>query len=277
MTADAFEGVRGHQRIAIASSLTKALADRMLVAVLVGVAAAGMGFVMGPMYLALEDVLEEMLAQMPEAIMSIAGGADMATPAGWYTGEMYSIVFPFAVMFVAALSAARAFGGEMENRTIGLVMSTPTRRTRLATEKAAAMVVHVLVATAILSVGVWAGVVVTGIDIGVDGIVAIGLMLTLVSCAVGGLAMLVSIVTGRGTLAILAAMLAAVVGYAWSSFVPLAEPIADLVWLSPWHHYIGTDPMSTGIDWLSAAWLLILAVAPVAASVYLFKRRDIPA
>ena len=69
----------------------------------------------------------------------------------------------------------------------------------------------------------------------------------------------------------------AVAAYAWSAFVPLADPIAQLVWLSPWHHFIGTDPMSNGVDWASAGWLLILAVVPIVAGVYLFRRRDIPA
>ncbi len=277
MTTNALQGVRGYRRFALTNTLTKAISDRLLLALLVGAAGGGMGFVMGPMYLALEDVLTEMLAQMPAEIMSIAGGVDMATPAGWFTGEMYSIVFPFAVMFVAASSAARAFGGEMENRTLGLVMSTPTRRTRLAIDKIVAMVVHVVAAVAILSLGVILGVVAAGVELGAGDVFAIGLMLTLLSCAVGGLAMVVSIVTGRGVLAILVAMLAAVVAYAWSSFVPLADPIADLVWLSPWHHFIGTDPMTNGIDWASAALLAILAVVPLVASVYLFKRRDIAA
>jgi ABC-2 type transport system permease protein len=277
MTSTTLAGVRNAERFAVSSSLAKALSDRLLVALIVGLAGAGMGFIMGPMYLALEDVLGELLAQMPESIMAVAGGVDMATPAGWYTGEMYSIVFPFAVMFVAANYAARAFGGEMEARTIGLVMATPTRRTRLAVEKAVAMVVHVVIATVLLSLGVWLGAVVAGVDISISDITAIGLMLTLVSCAVGGLSMLVSIVTGRGVPAILLAMLAAAVGYAWSSFVPLADPIAELAWLSPWHHYIGTQPMAEGVDWLSAAWLLLLAVVSIIAGVYLFKRRDIPA
>jgi ABC-2 type transport system permease protein len=277
MTTETIAGVRSYQRLALGSSLTKAIADRLLLASVVGLAGAGMGFVMGFTYLALEDVLADMLAQMPEEIMSIAGGVDMATPAGYYTGEMYSIVFPFAVMFVAAASAARAFGGEIENRTIGLVMSTPTRRTRLAVDKAMAMVVHVLLAVGLLSLGVWAGVALTGIDIGAGDILAIGLMMALLSVAVGGLSMLVSIVTGRGVLAILVGMLIAVVAYAWSSFVPLAEPIKDLVWLSPWHHFIGTDPMSAGVDLASAAWLMVLAIAPLVGGVALFKRRDIPA
>ena len=277
MTTNTLQGVRGYQRFALTNSFTKALMDRLLLAAIVGLGVGAMGFTMGPMWLALEDVIGEMISQFPEELLAIAGGADMATASGWYTGEMYSIVVPFAVMFVAASSAARAFGGEVENRTIGLVMSTPTRRTRLATDKAVAMVLHVLIAAGLVGLLTWVGIVVSGIDIGIADVVAITLMLSLLSVFVGGISMVISVVTGRGVLAILLGLLVAVVMYAWSSFLPMAEATADLAWLSPWHHFIATDPMGAGIDWASAALLLILAVVPLVAGVYLFKRRDIPA
>ena len=277
MTTTAIPGVRSRQRLALTNSFTKAIADRLLLSLIVGIGVGAMGLARGPIYLALEDVLEEMLAQFPESIMAIAGGADMTTAAGYYTGEMYSIVVPFAVMFVAATSVARAFGGEMENGTIGLVMSTPTRRTRLATEKAVAMIIHVVLTAALVGVMVWIGIVASGLDIAVGNVFAISLMLSLVSVFVGGISMVISILTGRGVLAILAGMLVAMAMYAWSSFVPMAEAIADLAWLSPWHHYIGTDPLGSGVDWASAALLTLLAVAPLAVGVYLFKRRDIAA
>jgi ABC-type transport system involved in multi-copper enzyme maturation permease subunit len=57
----------------------------------------------------------------------------------------------------------------------------------------------------------------------------------------------------------------------------MADTIADWAWLSPWHQYIGTDPLGSGIDWPSAALLAILAIIPLVAGVYLFRRRDIPA
>ena len=277
MTSTTLPGVRSYQRLALSNSLTKAVMDRLLLTLIVGLGVGAMGLVMGPMWLALEDIIGEMLSQFPESIMAIAGGADMATASGWYTGEMYSIVVPFAVMFVAASSAARAFGGEMENETIGLVMSTPTRRTRLATNKVLAMVIHVVTAAGLVGLMVWIGIAASGIDIGIGNVVAISLMLSLLSIFVGGISMVVSILSGRGVVAILAGMLVAIVMYAWSSFVPMADAIADLAWLSPWHHYIGTDPLGSGVDWASAALLVVLAVVPLVFSVYLFKRRDIAA
>ncbi len=275
MTTTALPGVRGYRRLTLSNTFTKAIADRMLLALIVGGGLGAMSLSMGPMFVALEDTIIEMMAQFPESILSIAGGADMATPAGWYTGEMYSIMAPFAVIFVAISSATRAFGGEMENKTIGLVMATPTRRTRLAINKAAAMVIHVAVAAIILGLGTWVGIAVSGIDISLGNVLAITLMLILIASATGGLAMLISVVTGRGTIAMLLAALVAVFAYVWSSFVPLADAIADLAWLSPWHHYIATDPMGSGVDWASAALLAIVAIIPIAIGVYLFKRRDI--
>ena len=277
MTTTTLTGIRGYRRFALANTFTKAVDDRLLLTVIAGAAMGLMNLMMGPMYLALEDVLAEMLAQMPEEIMAVAGGVDMATPTGWFTGEMYSIMVPLALMFVAVSSAARAFGGEMEKLTLGLVMSTPTRRTRLAVDKALAMVVHVVLASAIMGLGAWIGIVASGIDVGVGDILAIHLMVTLLSIFVGGVAMIISIISGRGNLAVLLGMLLAVAMYVWSSFVPMAEAIEGLAWVAPWHQYIATDPMGSGVDWLSAAWLLVLAVVPLVASVYLFKRRDIAA
>jgi ABC-2 type transport system permease protein len=277
MTSTTMNGVRSYQRLALTNSFTKALADRALLVLIAGLGMGALNVLRGPMFLALEDAIEEMLAAMPESIMAIAGGADMATASGFYTGEMYSIMVPFAVIFVAVASAARAFGGEMENQTIGLVAASPIRRTRLAGDKVAAMIVHALVAAAIMGLGVWIGAAIADLDISTANIVAITLMVTLLACAAGGLAMVISIITRRGTMAILISMLVAVFAYAWSSFVPMADTIADWAWLSPWHQYIGTDPLGSGIDWASAALLLILAIIPLAAGIYLFRRRDLSA
>lgn len=277
MTSTTANGVRGYQRVALAGTLSKAVADRLPLALLVGLGMAVLSVLMGPMYVALEDSIAEMLDAIPESVMAIAGGVDMATPAGWYTGEMYSIVVPFAVIFVAISSAARAFGGEVENRTIGLVMSSPTRRTRLATDKLLAMVVHVVIAALLTAVGTWLGIAITGIELGIGEVAAITFMLILLSTAAGALAMIISVISARGTLAILVTALVAVAAYGWSSFVPLAEPVADLAWLSPWHHFIGPDPMTNGVDWRSAALLAILAGAQMLVGVRLFRKRDIPA
>jgi ABC-2 type transport system permease protein len=130
-----------------------------------------------------------------------------------------------------------------------------------------------------MALGTYMGILVAGIDVSLADVLSIHLMVTLLSIFVGGIAMVVSIISGRGVMAILVAMLVGVVMYAWSSFLPMAssELLGDLAWLSPWHQFIATDPMGSGVDWASAALLAILAIVPALASIYLFKRRDIAA
>jgi ABC-2 type transport system permease protein len=139
------------------------------------------------------------------------------------------------------------------------------------------MVIHVAIAAGLVGLLTWVGIVVSNIDISVSNVFAICFMVALLAVFVGGISMVVSIIAGRGVMAILVGLLVAVAMYAWSSFVPLADAIAELAWLSPWHHYIATDPMGSGVDWASAALLAILAIIPLLISVYLFKRRDIRA
>ena len=61
MTSTSLAGVRNYQRLALTSSLAKAVMDRMLLTLVVGLGVGAMGFTMGPMWLALEDVIGEML------------------------------------------------------------------------------------------------------------------------------------------------------------------------------------------------------------------------
>ena len=275
MTGTTTNGVRGYRRLTLVSPFTKAVADRLMLAVIAGLGVGAMTLLMGPMYLSLADSIAEMMEAIPDSIMAIAGGADMTTASGWYTGEIYSIVAPFAVIFVAISSTSKAFGGEMENKTIGLVVANPIARTRLAIDKVMATVIHVSVAAAFIGLGTWLGGAVSGLDLVTSNIVAITLMMGLLACAVGGIALVISIVTGRGTVALLIAALVAFLAYAWSSFLPMAESVAELAWLSPWHHYIATDPLGSGMDWASAALLATIAVVLMVLGVALFKRKDI--
>ena len=242
MSSSAGTGISTLHRITLANTLTKAISDRLLVASVTGVGIGLMSLVMGPMFLSLADSIAELMETLPDSFLAIAAGADMATAPGWYTGEMYSIMAPLAVIFVAVWSASKAFAGEIEDRTMGILIANPVRRTRLAIDKFIAMVVHVVVAAGLVGLGTWLGVTIAGLDVESSAIVAISVHLALLAILFGALAALVSIVTGRRMLAVLVVLMLALVAYLWSGFVPLMDSIAGLANLSPWHHYVGSDP-----------------------------------
>lgn len=276
MTTMTVDGVRGYRRLVLANTFSKAVADRMLLAVIAGAALALMNVAMGPMFVSMADSIAEMMSSMPDSFMAIAAGADMATPAGFYTGEVYSIMAPFVVIYVALASITKAFAGEVEDMSMGLLIANPVSRTRLAVNKFLAMIVHAIVAASLIGLGTWLGVTIGGLDVATSNIVAITVHLAVLAVMFGALAMVISVVSGRRLVALLSVFMIALVAYLWSGFVPLVDSIASLANLSPWHHYIGGDPLSQGVDLGSLALLVVLTAVFVGTGIALFRRRDIP-
>lgn len=277
MSASPLTQVRPWQRLAVTGTFTKAVADRAPTALIVGSLMAAMGLVLGPMFVPMQDSIAQMMAMVPAELVSFMGGADMSTPTGFLNGEMYSMMAPAAVILVALVSASKALAGEIEAGSMGLLAINPVTRRHLVSAKALAMLVHVAVASLLTGLGVFIGVLAAGIDIGVGQVLAISLHLALLGSAAGGLALLLSVATGRRMLSLLLAAALAFVAYVLASFLPLSESLEGFVVLSPWHHYNGSDPLANGVEWASAAVLAGLTALLLVGSVWLFERRDIPA
>lgn len=274
MTAGTLPTVSRFRSWGLANVFTKSLADRMTLVTLTGAGLFLMSMWMGPLYNSLEDSLEEMSANLGEGMMALFG--DVATPAGFINAEMYSLFVPGFIIYVAVSSAARAFATEEENHSIGLLAANPLSRTAIAVQKAAAMVVHVLVVTVLCALGVWAGIEIAGLDVPVSNIAAVNLHMGLFGIAVGALAMLVAVLTGRRIISMVTAAAIVLIAYVWGSFAPQTEQLEGLAVLSPWHWYFGTDPFTNGVAWGHAGLLALLALALLAAATWMFNRRDLP-
>jgi ABC-2 type transport system permease protein len=231
--------------------------------------------VLGPLFPFIEDSIAEMMALMPPELMSMVGNVDMSTPQGWLSGEMYSIMAPAAVIYVAIASGSKAFAGEMEAGSMGLLVVNAVSRTRIAFDKAVALLIHVSLTALLTGLGVWLGIVIADLPVAADGVVAITLHLALLGTATGALAMLVAVMTGRRMLALLVAAGVAFVAYIWASFLPLADALAGVAGLSPWFHYNASDPLLNGIDWISAAILAAISAVLLGVGISRFQRRDL--
>lgn len=258
----------------VANVFTKSLADRTTLVVVTGVILFLLGLWMGPLYNSLEDSLAEMAADLGDGVTRMFG--DLATPEGWLSAEMYSILAPAAVFYVAVSSGARTFATEEEERSIGLLAANPLSRTSIAAQKAAATVVHVVVVVLACGLGTWAGVQLGALDVPAASVAAINLHLALLGIVVAGLAMLTAVLTGRRAVSMVTAGAIALVGYLWGTFAPLSDALEGLAVLSPWHWYFGFDPLLNGVDWGYAALLAVLGAALVGGAAWVFRRRDLP-
>jgi ABC-2 type transport system permease protein len=55
----------------------------------------------------------------------------------------------------------------------------------------------------------------------------------------------------------------------------MGENTDGLSAVSPFHYYLGSDPLINGVNWGDAAVLLVIFLVGVALSVVAFDRRDL--
>ena len=199
----------------------------------------------------------------------------MSTAEGFYEAETYGLMVPISVIVVTAVIGTRALAGEEQNRTMGLLLANPIRRSRVVLEKFMAMVVYALAVGFATFAGVWLGSVVGGLGIDPLNIAAASMLGTLVGLVFGSLALALSAATGRVRVAVFGTVGAALAFHLVNSFASLNDNLAAWAKVSPFAYYLNTRPLKTGMDWGNAAILAGIVVVLVALSVALFQRRDL--
>ncbi|MFC1865637.1 ABC transporter permease subunit [Chloroflexota bacterium] len=234
-----------------------------------------MGILIGPMYNWIPAEIFDILDQIPEALLAAFGGGDMSTPEGWYQIETFGLMAPIALMVVTIAVGARALAGEEERRTMGLLLANPIKRSKIVIEKTWAMVACATIVGFATFAGVWLGSLLGGLGMDAGNIAATCLLVTLLGLVIGALALALSAGTGRTKVAVFGSIGAAILFYMATSFLPLNESTANYVKWSPFHYYLSSDPLLTGMDWGHAAILTSLTLGLVLLSIVLFQRRDL--
>ena len=234
-----------------------------------------MGILIGPMYTFIDEFLLDFADALPEAMLAMFGGGDLSTAEGFYQVETFGMMAPIAVMVVTIAIGARALAGEEANRTMGILLANPIKRSKIVYEKTLSMIVGgVLVGFATFA-GVALGSVIGGLGMDMGNIAATCLLLTLLGLVFGAVALALSAATGKPRLAIFGSIGIAIVLFVINAFLPLSDSLAGLAKATPFYYYLSSDPLLTGMHWGHGALLAGLFVVLIAASVFLFQRRDL--
>jgi ABC-2 type transport system permease protein len=213
--------------------------------------------------------------QLPETMRRVFNLNDMTTPAGYLESTVFGLVGPLLVIMFASVLGARAIAGEEEAGTLDLLLAHPVSRRRFLLERFAAL------ATAVLGLGVLIWVVTTalaaGIDmsIGADKLAAAVAGLALLGLAFGSLALTAGAFSGhRGpVLGVTAGV--AVLAYAVNALAPQVDALEPLQKLSPFHYFLGGDPLRAGFQLGDLGILLGITLVLAAAALWAFDRRDV--
>lgn len=232
-----------------------------------------MGVLMGPIYTSIDTVLLDLGESLPDSMLAFFGGGDLTTPEGYYQIETLGLVAPIAVMVVTILLGAKAVAGEEADRTMGLLLANPVSRSRVLAEKTVPMVLFGGAVGLATFAGIAAGNAISGLGMSYLNILATSVLLTLIGLLFGALALLVSAATGSvRTGAVVAAGLAVV-----AHVVNALAELSDAGWgaLSPFHYYLGSDPMINGMNWTDAGILTAITLVLLALAFPAFNRRDL--
>ena len=234
-----------------------------------------MGLLIGPMYTFIDETLISLTDGFPKELLAMFGGGDMSTPEGFYQLETFGLMTPIAFMVVTVTIGARALAGEEANRTMGLLLANPIRRSTVVLEKTLAMIVQALIVAIALFAGVVGGSMLGGLGMSPSRIAATTMLGTLLGLVFGALALALSAATGRTRVAIYGSIGSAFGLYVVNGLLPFSESFAGLAKWSPFYYYLSSDPLLNGMNWGHGAVLLGLFIVLVAAAVALFDRRDL--
>ncbi|MGI9641336.1 MAG: ABC transporter permease subunit [Acidimicrobiia bacterium] len=273
LTHKAAERLAGTARVS--RIWVKTASDHQGLLFVVSLVLFAMSVMIGPMFNMLDDTMKSLSEQFPEDLLALFGGGDLGTPEGFYQVEMFGLMIPIGILAVTIAIGAAAMAGEEKRNTMGLLLSNPVRRSTVVIQNTWAMILYGVIVGGVSFLGVAAGSLVGNLGMDLVNVAAACALATLLGLAFGGLALALGGATGRTGIAIYGAVGVAVLTYIANGFLPLNESTEAWARLSPFHYYLSSDPLNTGMHWGNAAVLTGLFLVTVAAAVVLFDRRDL--
>lgn len=249
-------------------------AQRTLLVTVAFIMGAVMGLSMGPLYSSMAADLTTFATSFPEAMVAMFGGGDMSTPEGFLHIETMGMMGPIAVIIVATAAASAGVAGEEQAGRFAVLLAAPVSRARVYWTTALVVAAYVAVVVLSLFLGLWAGIALGGLEVEIGNVAAACLLLACLGWFFGGLALLLSAVSGRPGVAVWGTTGVAVVAYFGYTLL-MAAGREELGWWSPFRAHLYGPPLEAGVEWWQPTWLLVGAAALALLGWPLFNRRDL--
>lgn len=218
------------------------------------------------------DILEDM---PPSLTIFIGDVADMGSPEGYLSTEMFSFMVPLLFLMLTLGFGSSAISREEERGTLDLLLSNPIPRWRVVLEKFLALIIISLLLGMALWLGLAIGAAMAGVEISLLRMAEATFSGVLLGLAFGALALALTCATGKRFLAVGAAGALAVAGFLLDGFASLVDWLEPYRVLSPFHYYSGAEPLVNGLDPVHAAVLAGLTLLLAAIALFTFERRDL--
>ncbi len=211
---------------------------------------------------------------LPEDMLEFLGIQDMTSGVGYLQATIYSLIGPLLVIMAGITLAVRTIARPEEDGGMELLLANPLTRKAFAAQRLTATLAAVTAIAAIpwLLVAILAPA--TGMAVPQSNIAATSAGLILLVWCFTGIAFLIGAITGRRGHVLAITGTLAVTTYLAEAISGLIDGAGWLRWLSPFHYFIGTDPLRTGWH-VGPLALLAVAAGTAVAGIIAFDRRDV--
>jgi ABC-2 type transport system permease protein len=224
-----------------------------------------------------KGAMADAVAAFPDSLKQAFRLDDLSSAAGYLGSSTFGILLPLLALAYGTATGARAIAGDEEAGYLDLLLAHPVSRTRLLLQRFAALAAGSTAIAALVFLAMVAIRSAAQLDtISISEFAAQCLALALLAITFGALAFLVGAIVGRRSLVLGVTAALGVLAYAANGFANQLG-IAWAQKLSPFHYYIGAEPLKNGIDWTGTLTLAAVTAVLVAAATWAFTRRDLNA
>jgi ABC-2 type transport system permease protein len=221
--------------------------------------------------------LEDLVNAVPPILQGMAGKIVNVGTLGGYLQYKYGVFFPLVVSLWSILALSGTLAGETQRGSLEFVAATGRSRRRVALEKLSGHVLMlglaVLVAFGSIAIAGATFATLPGDEISVLSAFGYAIWLGLLALTAGALAFALGPLVGRGAAAGIAGFVtfAGFIVNGYRTPVPELAPFANLTWWGWTYDHVA---LAGQYDWLSVAFVAVVAVALLVIGIEAFARRD---
>jgi ABC-2 type transport system permease protein len=212
---------------------------------------------------------------LPKGMLDFLGIQDMLSPAGYLQATIFSHIGPLLVLMCAVTLTARTIARPEEDGGMELLLVIPLSRRAFAVQRLAATGVALTAVAAVPWILLSIIVPAIGMDIPLSNVAAASAGLVALVWCFAGIAFLIGAATGRRGHVLAITGVVGVGTYMANAIAGISDSVNWLRWLSPFHYFIGTDPLQTGWHPVELLVLVLVGIGTSIAGVMLFDRRDV--
>lgn len=243
----------------------------------------GVGLIAAALYTTLlfpviSDVsgFEDFIAELPEFILSLIGGAaQFTTPEGYLNTQPFSVLAPLLVLAYAVVRGSALIAGEEESHTLDQLLANPISRASLIAHKTLGLLTGLMILCLLLWISILAGAAMAGFSVDAWNLTQIVFSLFLLGASAGMLAGGIGAATGSRSTASGITTAIMVTGWLFNAIQQLAAVLEWTRFLSLFWYYNGNNIFVNGIVGWHSLVLLAVSATSMLTGAYVFHRRDL--